>query len=335
MGRYILRRIIVMVPVLLGVTMLTFIMAQLLPGDPAQELAGTYATPEQLQAVRERIGLDKPLHIQYVRYIGRLLQGDLGTSINSRQEISKELSFFYPATMELALAAMVLIIFIGIPVGVFTGSRRSPLLNNMVLLFALIGVGLPVFWSGLVFQLVFYRNLNVLPLGGRLSVNISPPPPVFRMYTIDAALAGQWDVFLDASQHLILPAVTLALGSVASIARITHSSMKSVMRNDYIRTSRAKGLHERRVINHHALRNALIPTITYVMMQMGWLLGGSILVENIYSWGGLGTYAWIGIFRLDIPVIMGITLVTTFTFMFLNLFADLSYAYLDRRISYD
>ncbi len=335
MGQYILRRLILMIPVLLGVTIMTFIMAQLLPGDPAQEAAGRYATPEQLQATRERLGLDQPLHIQYIRYMNRLLHGDLGASLNSKQDISKELNFFYPATMELALAAMLLIVFIGIPLGVFTGSRRSPVVNSFVMLFALVGVGIPVFWAGLVFQLVFYGILHVLPLSGRLSALLTPPPHVTGMYTIDAIMAGQWIIFQDAVRHLILPAVTLAIHSIAAISRITHSSMKSVMRKDFIRTSRAKGMQESIVVRRHALKNALLPTITLVMMQFGWLLGGSILVENIFSWGGLGTYAWIGIFRLDIPVIMGITLVITFTFMFLTLFADLSYAFLDPRIVYD
>jgi ABC-type dipeptide/oligopeptide/nickel transport system permease component len=335
MQTYILRRLLLMIPVLLGVTLLTFILTNVLPGDPAREAAGRYATKEQVEAVRKRLGLDQPLPVQYVRYLGRLVQGDLGDSLTTKQSISKELSIYFPATLELTFMAMVMIIFIGIPIGVITGSGRSPLLNNIIMLFALIGVGIPVFWAGLVGQMFFFGQLHWLPLSGRLSSEILPPPPITRMYLFDSIIAGQWNVFWDALKHMIMPAFTLAIGSIASIARITHSSMAAVMRKEYIRTARAKGLPESVVLTKHALRNALLPTVTMLGMQTGWLLGGAVLVENIFSWGGLGTYAWVGIFRLDIPVIMGLTLLITLVFMILNLLTDISYALLNPRISYE
>lgn len=335
MQRYIIRRLLLMVPVLLGVTMLTFILSNVLPGDPAREAAGRFATQEQVEAVRKRLGLDKPLPVQYVLYLSRLVRGDLGQSLNSKQDVSIELLIFFPATLELTGVAMLLIISIGIPIGVISGSGRSPLLNNFIMLLALIGVGIPVFWAGLIGQKVFYGDLHWLPLSGRLSATLVPPPRVTGLYLVDSILSGQWDVFKDALLHLILPASTLAIHSIASVARITHSSMASVMRKDYIRTARGKGVGEKVILIRHALRNSLLPTVTILGMQTGWLLGGALLVENIFSWGGIGTYAWIGIFRLDIPVIMGITLLVTVAFMFINLFTDLLYAFLNPRITFE
>jgi peptide/nickel transport system permease protein len=262
------------------------------------------------------------------------VRGDLGESLSSRQDVRIELGYYFPATLELAIAAMLLAVLIGIPLGVFTGAGRSPWVNSVVMFLSLLGVGMPVFWAGLIFQLLFYGKLDILPLSGRLSTLVVPPPPVTRMYTVDAVIAGQWDVLRDALLHLVLPAFTLAIARVASVARITHASMVTVMRRDYIRTARAKGLAERSVLTRHALKNALLPTVTTIGLQIGWLLGGTILVENIYNWGGIGTYAWIGIFRLDIPVIMGITLITTLTFMVVNLLTDIAYVFLNPRIVY-
>lgn len=331
---YIARRLLAAVPVLFGVTVITFILTNMLPGDPAREIAGRYAVEEQIQAVRERYGFDRPLYIRYFIYLSRLVQGDLGLSYTTQQPVMEELLVYFPATLELTLFAMVLTILIGVPLGVLTGSSRSPWLNSAVLLIALIGVGLPVFWAGLVFQLVFAGQLGILPLEGRLSWQFTPPPSITNMYTVDALLAGHWATFVDALRHLILPAVTLAIGRIASVARITHAAMLDVMRKDFVRTARAKGLSRRKIVNGHALRNALLPTITTLGLQVGFLLGGTILIEIIFSWGGIGTYAWVGIFRLDMPVVMGVTLATTLTFMLVNLAVDLLYVCLDPRISY-
>ena len=334
MIQFIVRRLLAAIPVLLGVTIITFVLSQLLPGDPARMVAGQFASAEQIAAVRERLGLDRPLPVQYVRYLGRLLRGDLGTSFSSQQDVTEELRIFFPATIELTLVAMILTVVIGLPLGIMTGSRKAPFVNSGVLFLSLVGVGLPVFWAGLVFQLIFAGRLDILPLDGRLGSAVIPPPGVTNMYTIDALLAGQWSTFVDALRHLVLPAVTLAIGRIASVARITHASMIDVMRRDYVRTAQAKGLPQRRVVNKHALKNALLPVVTTIGLQVGFLLGGTILVENIFSWGGLGTYAWIGIFRLDIPAIMGVTLIATVTFMLVNLVTDIGYAFLDARITY-
>lgn len=334
MASYILRRLLAAVPVLLGVTVVAFILTSLLPGDPAREVAGRFATQEQIDTVRERLGLNDPIYVQYARYVGRLIRGDFGISFTTQQPVFKELLVYFPATLELTLVAMIVTVLIGLPLGIITGSGKSPWINSFVLLFSLIGVGLPVFWAGLVFQLIFAGQLGILPLDGRLSWQFTPPPPVTNMYTIDALIAGQWDTFVNAAAHLVLPAATLAIGRIASVARITHAAMLDVMRKDYIRTAQAKGARWRTVVNKHALKNALLPTVTTIGLQVGFLLGGTILVEIIFSWGGIGTYAWVGIFRLDMPVVMGVTLVATLTFMLANLITDLLYSLLDPRISY-
>lgn len=335
MHGYAVRRVVTAIPVLIGVTMVTFALAVLMPGDPARVATGQYATPDQVEAVRKRLGLDQPLPVQYARYMKRLLQGDLGTSLTTRQDVLQELKQFFPATLELATVAMTAAVVIGIALGVVTGAGRSPWMNSAVLLLSYIGVGLPEFWLGLMFQKIFGGVFGILPLEGRLSAQFSPPPPVTHMYTVDSILAGEWAMFRDAVWHLILPATTLAFARVASIARITHASMVSVMRRDYIRTARGKGLGERTVLTVHALRNALIPTATMMGMEFGWLLGGTILVENIFTWGGLGTYAWWGIFTLNLPVVMGVTLVITLVFMTLNLLTDLAYKFIDPRIVFE
>ncbi len=332
MIRFIIQRLLLAIPVLFGVTLIIFTLTFVLPGDPARSAADRYATPEQVEAVRIRLGLDKPFHEQYLSYLGRLARGDLGTSIESRKPVIEDMAKFLPATFELMLMAMTITVLIGIPLGVITGSGRRSWTNSLVRFLSVVGVGMPVFWSGLLLQLIFFGKLGWLPLDGRLSAGATPPPRLTGMYTIDALMAGQWATLGDALKHLILPALTLSFGLVASIARITHSSMLEVMRQDYIRTARAKGLSDRVVLYRHSLKNAFVPVLTTLGLQVGFLLAGSVLVENIFSWGGIGTYAWSGIFRLDIPVIMAVALATAVIFVISNLVIDVLYTVVDPRI---
>ena len=332
MIRFIIQRLLLAIPVLFGVTLIIFTLTFVLPGDPARSAADRYATPEQVEAVRIRLGLDKPFHEQYLSYLGRLAHGDLGTSIESRKPVIEDMAKFLPATFELMLMAMTITVLIGIPLGVITGSGRRSGTNSLVRFLSVVGVGMPVFWSGLLLQLIFFGKLGWLPLDGRLSAGATPPPRLTGMYTIDALMAAQWATFGDALKHLILPALTLSFGLVASIARITHSSMLEVMRQDYIRTARAKGLSDQVVLYRHSLKNAFVPVLTTLGLQVGFLLAGSVLVENIFSWGGIGTYAWSGIFRLDIPVIMAVALATAVIFVFSNLVIDVLYTVVDPRI---
>lgn len=335
MGRYVARRLLQMVPVLLGVSMLTFALTHLLPGDPARAAAGRLATPEQLEAVRERLGLDRPPAIQYAMYIGRLARADLGTSLTSKQAVAEELRLFLPATLELLLATMMISIGVGIPLGVITATRRGKWTDRAFLGFSYFGVGMPVFFTALLLQIIFAGWLRVLPIAGRLGLETMPPPALTGMYTVDALFAGQLATLVDALRHLVLPAVTLAIAGVSEVGRITRRSMLEVLDQEYVRTARATGSDERTVWLRHALPNALLPTTTVIGLQVAFLLGGTVLIENLFSWGGLGTYAWTGIFRLDIPVIMGVTLIATFVYLFVNLGVDLLYALLDPRITYD
>ncbi|MCY4538933.1 MAG: ABC transporter permease [Chloroflexi bacterium] len=334
MGDYVLRRLYQALWVLIAVTVVTFFISNLLPGDPALSRAGQFATREQVEATRIRLGLDQPLHIQYLKYMQRLLSGDLGLSITSRQPVLKELRAFFPATLELTIAAFCFTLTVGIPLGIVAGSTKSRWVKSTIIMGSLIGVGIPVFWAGLVFQLVFAGRLDILPLAGRLTLTAPAPPSVTNMYLIDSILAGQWDTFKDALIHLILPAFTLSLGQIGAMARTTNSAMASVIHRDYVRTAHAKGLTERKVLWSHVLRNALLPVVTVLGLYVAFMLNGALLIEIIFSWGGLGTYAWIGIFRNDITVIMGVTLTASLTFMFVNLVIDLTYPFLDPRIQY-
>lgn len=334
MGRYIARRLLQMVPVLLGVSVLTFALTNLLPGDPARAAAGRHATPQQLEEVRERLGLDQPLPAQYAMYMGRLARGDLGTSLTSRQAVAEELRLFFPATLELLLATMLIAVGVGIPLGVLTAARRGRWADRAFLGYSYFGVGMPVFFTALLLQIVFAGWLGWLPIAGRLGLATVPPPAFTGMYTVDAMLAGQWAALLDALRHLLLPALTLAIAGGSEVGRITRRSMLQALDEEYVRTARAKGVPERTVWLRHALPNAMLPTTTVIGLQVAFLLGGTVLIENIFSWGGLGTYAWTGIFRLDIPVIMGITLLATTVYLFVNLAVDLVYARLDPRIRY-
>ena len=334
MGDYVLRRLYQALWVLIAVTVVTFFISNLLPGDPALSRAGQFATREQVEATRIRLGLDQPLHIQYLKYMQRLLSGDLGLSITSRQPVLKELRAFFPATLELTIAAFCFTLTVGIPLGIVAGSTKSRWVKSTIIMGSLIGVGIPVFWAGLVFQLVFAGRLDILPLAGRLTLTVPAPPSVTNMYLIDSILAGQWDTFKDALIHLILPAFTLSLGQIGAMARTTNSAMASVIHRDYVRTAHAKGLTERKVLWSHVLRNALLPVVTVLGLYVAFMLNGALLIEIIFSWGGLGTYAWIGIFRNDITVIMGVTLTASLTFMFVNLVIDLTYPFLDPRIQY-
>ena len=334
MGDYVLRRLYQALWVLIAVTFVTFFISNLLPGDPALSRAGQFATKEQVEKTRKLLGLDQPMHIQYIKYMQRLLSGDLGLSITSRQSVLKELRDFFPATLELTIAAFCFTLTIGVPLGILAGSTNSRWIKSTIILSSLVGVGIPVFWAGLVFQLVFAGRLDLFPLSGRLTLTVPSPPSVTNMYLIDSILAGQWSTFRDALAHIVMPAFTLSLGQIGAMARTTNSAIASVLHRDYVRTARAKGLAERRVLWGHVLRNALLTVVTVLGLYVGFMLNGALLIEIIYSWGGLGTYAWIGIFRNDITVIMGVTLTASMTFMFVNLVIDLTYPFLDPRIHY-
>ncbi|GAA6756063.1 peptide ABC transporter permease [Thermus sp. 2.9] len=335
MWSYIVRRLLGLVPVLFGITLLVFLFLQLIPGDPAQAILGERGTPEQLAALREKLGLNRPLYVQYLTFVRNVLTGDLGTSAVSTIPVAEELKRRWPATFELALAATLVAVVLGIPVGILAAVRKNSLLDTLSMSLSLVGVSMPVFWLGLLLVYLFAVNLHWLPTGGRLSTDLAVDfRPITGFLLLDGLLALKPGVFLDALRHLVLPALTLGTIPLAILTRITRSAMLEVLSQDYVRTARAKGLAERQVILKHALKNAFLPVVTIIGLQFGTLLGGAILTETIFSWPGIGSYIYEGILNRDYPVVQAGVLVVATAFVLVNLLVDLSYALLDPRIQY-
>lgn len=335
MSRYLLKRLLNLIPVLLGITLLVFLLLHLIPGDPAQILAGERATPETVEAIRKQLGLDKPLPIQYLLFLGNLLHFNLGKSIISGTSIIQEILIRWPATFELSVAAMLFALILGIPAGVLAAVRKNSAIDNLTMSGSLLGVSMPVFWLGLLLIYLFAVNFQWLPPGLRISQNIGLTfKPITGFYVLDALIQLNWNALKDVLVHLILPALTLSTIPLAIIARITRSAMLEVLSQDYIRTARAKGVLERWVIFKHALKNALLPVVTIIGLQFGTLLGGAILTETIFSWPGIGSWIYDGILTRDYPVVQGGVIFVSISFVLINLLVDISYAFLDPRIQY-
>ena len=301
---FLIRRLMLAVPVLLGVVFVVMLTVELIPGDAVSLMLGEHATPEAVAALRDHLGLDKPLATRYVQYVGRLLTGDLGRSIQQNRPVSAELADAWPATLELTVAALVLAALFGVGAGVISAVWPSSFFDTVARLGSLFGLSLPVFWTGLVLIVIFAWWLPWLPVGGTGSPS-----------------------------HLVLPAVALALPSTAMIARMTRSSVLEVLREDYVRTARAKGVRERWVVTKHALRNAAIPVLTLLGLQAGQLMGGAVLTETVFSWPGLGRLMVKAIFARDYVLLQGAVLVFSLAFVLVNLIVDLSYGALDPRVS--
>ncbi len=324
-----------LVPVLFGISLLVFLFLKLIPGDPAQAILGERGSPEQLQALREKLGLNRPLHVQYLTFVRNVLTGDLGVSAVSTIPVAEELKRRWPATFELALSATLVAVALGIPLGILAAVRRNSPLDTLSMSLSLLGVSIPVFWLGLLLVYLFAVNLHWLPTGGRLSTDLALDfRPITGFLVLDGLLSLKPQVALDALRHLVLPALTLGTIPLAILTRITRSAMLEVLSQDYVRTARAKGLSERQVILKHALKNALLPVVTIVGLQFGTLLGGAILTETIFSWPGIGSYIYEGILNRDYPVVQAGVLVVATAFVLVNLLVDLSYALLDPRIQY-
>lgn len=335
MAQYIVRRLFNLIPVILGITLLVFAFLHLIPGDPATVLAGERATPEQVEALRERLGLNQPLPVQYFTFLWNLIRLDFGTSILSGVTIAEEIRIRWPATFELSVAAMLIAIILGIPAGVLAAVRKNSAVDNVTMSGSLIGVSMPVYWLGLLLIYLFAVNLNWLPPSGRLSVDAGFTfKPITGFYVLDALLQLDFRALKDILTHLVLPALTLSTIPLAILARITRSAMLEVLSQDYIRTARAKGLLERWVILKHALKNAMLPVVTIIGLQFGTLLGGAILTETIFSWPGIGLWIYEGILARDYPVVQGGVVFVAIAFVLINLLVDLSYALLDPRIQY-
>lgn len=332
--RYILRRLLLIVPVIIGITMLTFALSHIVPGDPARLAAGPQAPESTYLQIREQFGLDKPLPVQYWNYVSGLVQGDWGDSILSRRPVLDDLKVFFPATLELVLLAMAIAIAVGIPLGILSAVKADRMPDHIARIVSLVGVSVPAFWLALLLQLFFGLKLGWLPIGSRLDALTAAPTNITGMYLLDSVLTWNWPVFWEALRHIALPALTLSLASLATISRFTRASLLEVLGQDYVRTARAKGLAERGVIVKHAMRNAFIPTLTMIGLSFGWSMGGSVLVETVYDWPGIGLYATKSALTLDFMPIIGIALLYGIVFSLINLVVDIAYGFLDPRVGH-
>jgi peptide/nickel transport system permease protein len=331
LASYIGRRLLQLIPVLLGVSLVVFFMVRAIPGDPAQILLGQQATPEQVAEIQAELGLDKPIIVQYGLFLKDAASGDLGESLLTGQPVTAELASRFPATLELTLAAMVFALAVGIPVGVVAAVKQYSFLDKISSVVALTGISMPIFWLALILVVIFNVQLGLLPFGGRVDV---PVLSITGMVIPDSIMTLNLPGLWSGIKHLILPAVALGTIPMAVITRMTRSSMLEVMNEDYIRTAHAKGVLPRRVVFRHALRNALLPTVTVIGLQFGILMGGAVITETIFSWNGIGNIAIDSIASRDYAMIQGVVLYGTMFFMLVNLVVDILYAVLDPRVRY-
>jgi len=329
---FIIRRTLSIIPTLLGVSIVIFLMLAITPGDPAELLLGERATEETLENMREHLGLNEPLYVQYGMFLKRLIKFDLGETIWTRQKVWDEIKQRYPATIELSVAAMFLSCFFGIILGIISATKQYSWFDYMSMIASLIGVSIPVFWLGLVLMLVFSLYLGWFPMSGRLGVGIDIEI-ITNFYVLDAILTRNWAGLKDAIWHLVLPSVALSTIPLAIIARMTRSSMLEVLRQDYIKTAKAKGLGQTKIVLKHALRNGLIPVITVIGLQFGIMLGAAILTETVFAWPGVGKWIFDGVVKRDYMVIQGGTMIVASCFVIVNLVVDVLYAVINPRIS--
>ena len=318
---------------LLGVSIVVFFMVRAIPGDPAQIMLGQQATQEQVQQIRENMGLDKPIFVQYGLFLKDALRGDLGDSIVTGRPVTTELLTRLPATLELTTFAMLIAILVGIPVGVISAVRQYSLLDKSTSVLALTGISMPIFWLAMILVVIFGVNLELLPFPGRLDPTTGITA-ITGLVLVDSLLTLNFAGFWDGLLHLIMPALALATIPMAVIMRMTRSSMLEVMNEDYVRTARAKGVVPWRVVFKHALRNAMLPTITVIGLQTGLLMGGAIITETIFSWPGIGLYTYNSISSRDYASIQGVVLYAALLFVLVNLLVDILYAILDPRVRY-
>jgi peptide/nickel transport system permease protein len=328
---YITKRLAHLILIVFGVSVLVFLMLRLIPGDPAQLLLGEYASPEELARLRSQLGLNQSYLVQYRIYIRNILQGDFGTSVRTGAPVADEIGVRLLATLELSIAAMIIATVLGIAAGVISAVKQYSVFDYGSMLLALIGVSMPIFWLGLMLIYLLSVKFPILPMMGRISMGIEPPS-VTGLVLVDTLLAGELGGFFDALRHLVLPSFTLATIPMAIIARITRSSMLEVLNKDYVRTARAKGMGEAVVVLRHALRNAFLPVVTVLGLNLGLLLGGAVLTETIFSWPGLGRYVVDSLMGRDYAAVQSCILIFAVLMTLINLVVDLVYVLLDPRI---
>lgn len=333
---YIVKRLLLAFLVLFGVSVITFTIARLVPSDPAALYVGPRARPEQREAARIKLGLDRPLYEQYLRYMGEVLRGDFGISVRSHRPIIDDLKIFLPATLELVFVSMIFTVVIGIPLGVVSGAFKDRWVDHFSRVFAVINVSTPVFWLALLLQLLFVRQLGLLPIGGRVSREIAILAPIEQItgfYLVDTALAGNWAAFRDVLRHLVLPSLALASYGIGLSIRMTRATMVEVLQQKYITAAWASGLTRRTVYFRMALKNAIVPTLTVLGLNFVWQISGAMLVEIVCLWPGLGTYLVRAILTIDFPVVVSVALIVTIFYVLINLFLDILQAMIDPRVS--
>jgi peptide/nickel transport system permease protein len=332
--RYIAIRLGLSVVLLVGVTIITFVLTNLVPGDPITAALGERASgdPKIVAAFRAEQGLDKPLVVQYFVYLGNLLHGDLGMSIGTRNPVTQDLAYAFPATAELAIFAIVIAVVIGLVLALIAALHRNRFSDQLIRAVSVVGISVPTFWLAVGAYFLFFFVLHWVPGSGRLSAFYDAPPRVTGLFTVDALLAGQVDVFGDALAHLVLPGLVLAVYTLGLLVRFARSSILDVLNQDYVRAARAKGLPGRRVILGYLLRGALLPILTIVGLAFGSLLSGAVLTEQVFSWGGIGQYAYRASTALDLPAIMGVGLIVGFVYISVNFVIDVVYGFVDPRV---
>ncbi len=334
MTAYVVRRLAFLGLMLAGLLTLTFVIAHVAPGDPARVAAGPDATADMVETLRRQYGLDQPVYVQFVRYVTRMVTGDFGRSLRTRQDVADDLARYFPNSFELVTLAMALAIVLGVSLGMLSAVYRDTWVDHLSRVLSVSGVAIPAFCLGLMLQLLIALDLGLLPLGGRLRLTTAPPLAITHLLFVDAALRGQWQTLGDALLHAVLPVVTLCFPALASIMRVNRAEMIETLKQDYIVNARAQGHSSLRIVAKYALRNAMVPTLGMIGLRYGWMLGGTVLVETVFDWPGIGLYAVQSAIASDFQPIMGVTVLLGFNFMVANFLVDLAYRWLDPRIGY-
>ncbi len=328
---YVVKRLALLGLMLFGLLCITFAISHVVPGDPARLAAGPDATASMVQTISAEYGIDRPLWVQFARYVRGIAGGDLGRSLRTRESVGSDLLRYFPNTFELVTGAMLIAILLGVPLGILSAVYRNTWVDHLTRVVSVSGVAIPAFWLGLMLQLLLALQWRLLPLGGRLDLMSARPEPITHLLFVDALLRGQWATFADALAHAILPMVTLCVPALASIMRVNRAEMIETLRQDYIVNARAQGISDFRIVARYALKNAMVPTLTMIGLRYGWMLGGTVLVETVFDWPGIGLYAVSSAVASDFQPIMGVTLLIGLNFMLANFLVDLAYGWLDPR----
>lgn len=335
MKGFILKRLFLILITIVGLSVVVFAVSRIAPGDPAKLAAGPDATEEMVEVIRKEFGLDKPLIVQYGLYMKDLVQGNFGRSIRTRHLVWEDVKMFLPATLELVFVSIGFAILFGILFGILSAVYRDTWIDHIIRFFTVTGVAVPMFWLGIMLQLLFSAKLHLFPLGGRLDTMVNPPPPLTHLFLIDSLVTGHWSVFVNAFLHILLPAFVLSFPALASITRINRAEMLEVLHKDFVLNEKAQGISDRLIIYKYTLKNALIPTLTMIGLRYGWMLGGTILVEAVFNWPGIGNYAVAAAVYSDFQPVMAVTIVLGLNFMIANLLVDIGYGFLDPRVRYE